>query len=112
MSKFRAEVPLYNSERELIDWITPKRLKHLESLDLLARVVRSPKGQARRAYLKWRLGDPEPILRVRSGTRYSFREKLPEAAKVVWTLKRLGVGDELRPIFLRVVTDCLRAQPS
>ena len=109
MSKFRAEVPLYNSERELIDWITPKRLERLEAAALLTRVVRGSKGQARRAYLKWRSGDGKPIPRPHSGTRYSFREKLPEAAKVVWALKRLGVGDELRPIFLRVVTDCLRA---
>ena len=93
----------------MIDWITPKRLERLEKAALLERVVRGSKGQARRAYLKWRLGDPEPILRVRSGTRYSFREKLPKAGKVLWTLKRLGVGDELRPIFLRVLTDCLRA---
>jgi hypothetical protein len=45
------------------------------------------------------------------GTRYSFRERL-EDGHTCWRLKRLGQGDELRPIFLRVVTKCLAASES
>ena len=40
------------------------------------------------------------------GTRYSFREHL-DNGYIAWTLRRLGKGDEFRPIFLRVVTVCL-----
>ena len=41
-----------------------------------------------------------------SGTRYSFREHF-DTGTVAWTLKRLGKGDELRPIFMTVLTDCM-----
>lgn len=43
---------------------------------------------------------------VRPGTRYSFREQLGQG-HFAWRLKRLGKGNELRPVFLQVVTDCL-----
>jgi hypothetical protein len=42
------------------------------------------------------------------GTRYSFQERL-ESGRLAWKLKRLGKEDELRPIFMAVVTDCLVA---
>jgi len=40
------------------------------------------------------------------GTRYSFREHL-DNGYVCWRLRRLGRGDELRPVFLAVVTECM-----
>ncbi len=40
------------------------------------------------------------------GTRYSFRQHL-ESGNAVWALKKLGKGNELRPIFTQVVADCL-----
>jgi len=43
---------------------------------------------------------------LRAGTRYSFREHL-DNGYLCWKLRRLGRGDELRPIFLQVVSDCL-----
>ena len=100
------DVGVYDSGGKFQCWATEKRFDRLNSLGLFEKVVRTHAGQATRAYLK---EHGRILLRANPGTRYSFREKLPEAAKVVWTLKRLGVGDELRPIFLRVVTDCLRA---
>jgi hypothetical protein len=47
------------------------------------------------------------------GTRYSFKDHLEHG--VCWDLKRLGgarwgtnyAPDDVRPIFLQVVTDCL-----
>ena len=42
------------------------------------------------------------------GTKYHYLEHVP-AGHAIWQLKRVGKGDELRPIFLRVVTDCLAA---
>jgi len=43
---------------------------------------------------------------VRAGTRYSFRERT-NSGTVAWRLKRLGKGNELRPNFLAVVSDCM-----
>lgn len=40
------------------------------------------------------------------GTKYSFREHL-DSGHVAWSMRRLGKGNELRPIFLAVLTDCL-----
>jgi hypothetical protein len=49
-------------------------------------------------------GDQLPL-----GTRYSFREHL-DNGYLCWNLRRLGRGDELRPIFLAVVAECMIAQ--
>jgi hypothetical protein len=50
------------------------------------------------------VGDQLPV-----GTRYSFREHL-DNGYLCWRLRRLGRGDELRPIFLAVVTECMAAR--
>lgn len=42
------------------------------------------------------------------GTRYSFRQTLYNNRRC-WKLKKLGRGDELRPMFLQAVTDCMAA---
>jgi hypothetical protein len=42
------------------------------------------------------------------GTQYSFQHRL-ESGRLAWKLKNLGKGEELRPLFRRVVTDCLVA---
>jgi hypothetical protein len=47
------------------------------------------------------VGDQPPL-----GTRYSFRERL-DNGYLCWRLRRLGRGDELRPIFLAVMADCM-----
>ena len=100
-------IALYNSDGELQDKITEQRLTRLQALGLIARVVRHPKGHVNRAVMFRRVGegqgvDPKDYL----GTPYSFREHL-EGGHVAWALKRLGHGDELRPVFLQVVIDCL-----
>ena len=40
------------------------------------------------------------------GTRYSYREHL-ESGNIVWSMKQLGHGEELRSFFLSAVSDCL-----
>ena len=43
---------------------------------------------------------------ITPGTKYSFREHL-DSGHIAWSMRRLGKGNELRPIFLAVLTDCL-----
>ena len=40
------------------------------------------------------------------GSKYSFQHRL-ECGRLAWKLKKLGKGEELRPLFQQVVTDCL-----
>ena len=102
----RTEIPLYSYDGALIAWITEQRMNRLERMGL-ARVVRHKKGTINRVVMHYRPGDPKPTeLTDYLGTRYSFREHLDDG-HVCWNLRRLGKGAELRPIFLRVVLDCL-----
>ena len=65
------------------------------------------KGKIRRLNLRPRPDDPTPnCIADYIGTRYSFRERL-DNGHIVWSLKKLGEGDKLRPIFRQVVNDCL-----
>jgi hypothetical protein len=99
-------IPLYTADGELCDWISEKRMAGLERLGLI-QIIRHKKGRVARCILHPRPGDPKPMrLEDYLGTRYSFREHL-DNGYIAWALRRLGKGDELRPIFLRVVTDCL-----
>lgn len=59
---------------------------------------------ARRADGTSAVGGQPPL-----GTRYSFREHL-DNGRLCWRLRRLGRGDELRPIFLAVVAQCMVAR--
>ncbi|MCX6620642.1 MAG: hypothetical protein NTY38_06120 [Acidobacteria bacterium] len=102
----QTEIPLYKADGELCDWITPARMDRLEKLELI-QIVRHKKGHVSRCILRQRPGDPPPArLADYVGTRYSFREHL-ENGHLCWRLRRLGREDELRPIFMQVVTDCL-----
>ena len=73
----------------------------------LIRIVRHKKGHVARCILHRRQDAPKPLKPADYlGTQYSFREHL-EGGHLAWSLKRLGHGDELRPLFLQVVTDCM-----
>ena len=100
-------IPLYNSHGELQDKITEQRLTRLHALGLIARIVRHRKGHVNRAVLFRREGEVQGANLMESpGTKYSFLEHL-DGGHMTWSLKRLGHGDELRSVFLQVVTDCL-----
>ena len=100
------EIPLYSPNGELIDWIGRKRVERLLAAELVV-AVRSRKGDIRRLVLRRTADDPSPTsIADYLGTRYSFRERL-DSGRLVWALRRLGQGDTLRPIFEKVVTDCL-----
>ena len=95
-------IPLYAADLHLCDWISEQRANRLERLGL-AKNVRHPKGHIARCVLYRRPG--ESVIRLR-GKAYSYRERLANG-HVTWTLRKLGKNDELRPLFLQVVTDCM-----
>ena len=108
-------IPLYSYEGVLVQFITPERLKRLEGLGRVRAVVRRRTGQIARVILHRLPGDPRPC-RVEDyvGTPYSFRQHLSDGHKC-YRLRSLGdkpsetdlAPSEVRPIFLRVVLDCL-----
>ncbi len=100
-------IPLCSADGELRDKITEENLTRLLALGLIARVVRRPKGHVNRAVMCRRAGDGSGVvLKKYLGTHYPLREHL-EGGHIAWSLKDLGRGNELWPVFLQVVTDCL-----
>lgn len=100
------DIPLYAYDGALVEYTYAERIARLETCGLV-RVIRHKKGMIARAIFYAREGDPRPAdLRDYVGQEYSFKERLDDGHRV-WKLKRLGKGDELRPIFLRVLNDCL-----
>jgi hypothetical protein len=108
-------IPLYSPQFALLDFIARRQALRLER-DGLAKVVRHKKtGAINRVVMHRRAGDPHPT-RVRDyqGQTYSFEQPL-EDGHHCWKLRPLQGGrsestlapPELRPIFLRVVLDCL-----
>ncbi len=110
-------IPLYSYDGALVQFITPERLKRLEGLGRVRSVVRRRTGQIARVMLHRLPGDPRPC-RVEDyvGTPYSFRQHLGDGHRC-YRLRALGdnrnadernlAPEEVRPIFLRVVTYCL-----
>lgn len=106
MSPNGRRIPLYSADNELRAWIPYRRAEQLER-DGIGRLVRHRKGHVSRCILHGRPTDPTAAtVETYQGTRYSYRQKLDNNLRC-WKLKKLGQGDELRPVFLRVVTDCL-----
>ena len=108
-------IPLYSYEGALLQFITPERLKRLEGLGRVRAVVRRRTGQIARVMLHRLPGDPRPCRpEDYIGTCYSFRQQFSNGRKC-WRLRALGdkpsetelAPEEVRPIFLRVVLDCL-----
>jgi hypothetical protein len=108
-----AAIPVYRADGRLYDHVTERALERLQAAGLIARVVRHRKGHINRAILVMRPGE-EPLRRTAYlGTRYSFQDRLEHG--LCWDLKRLGgerwganyAPDDVRPIFLQVVADCL-----
>ncbi len=108
-------IPLYNADGELRGFISGQQLARLETLGRIARVVRHRKGHINRA-IQVRLPGEGKAIRPADycGTRYSLRQQLGPGLSC-WRLRALGdkpsetnlAPEELRPVFMRVVTDCL-----
>jgi hypothetical protein len=109
----QATIPVYRADGRLYDLVSERALARLEAAGLIARVVRHRKGHINRAILVVRQGEAPMPRTAYMGTRYSFQDHLEHG--VCWDLKRLGgerwgtnyAPDDVRPIFLQVVTDCL-----
>jgi len=113
-------IPLYSYDHEFQGFVPERRILQLER-DGLAQVVRHKKGRIARAIMRRRSNDPHPAtLRDHMGKAYSFRQDLDDGHRP-WSLKPLTgrvfredqnieyhlAPESLRPIFLRVLLDCV-----
>jgi hypothetical protein len=108
-----SSIPVYQADGSLYASVTEQRLMRLQAAGLVARVVRSRKGQVQRAILFLRPGEPKPMSAGSvAGTRYSVKEHLKHG--LAWDLKQLGdahdvktyAPPETRSAFFQVVADC------
>jgi hypothetical protein len=106
-------IPVYRADGRLYDHVTERGLARLQAAGLVARIVRHRKGHINRAILFVRPGEAPLPRTAYLGTRYSFQDRLEHG--LCWDLKRLGgdrwgtnyAPEEVRPLFLQVVTGCL-----
>ena len=112
-------VPLYSYDSAFLGLVRERNVLKLER-DGLAKIVRQRTGRIARAVMYKRPGDPMPTtVRDYLGKAYSFRHHLDDGHQP-WSLKPLGdhnrrdasiefhlAPDCVRPIFLRVLLDCL-----
>ena len=107
-------IPIYRADGELCGAIGPAALQRMQAAGLIARVIKSRKGEIKRAIMVPRRHGDKPLpLTAYMGTRYSFLDRMPVGQ--CWDLKRLGgarwgtnyAPEEVRPIFLQVVRECL-----
>lgn len=111
------DIPLYSYDGSLVCWINQKRLRRLQDCGRISRLVKRSKNRVTRAILHRMPGEPRPItLRDYIGTNYCFRQHLADGHRC-FRLRALGdnpreeqdlAPDEVRPIFLRVVLDCIK----
>ena len=106
-------IPLYSCDLAFLDFINQRRALRLERGGL-AKAVRH-KGHLNRVVFYRRPGDPPPTtIRNYQGQSYSFEQPLSDG-HFCWRFRPLQGGNaecdlaptEVRPIFLRVVLDCL-----
>ena len=111
-------IPLFSCDGVRVDRISLARLAVLQELGRISRLVTHRKGYINRAVLLPMPGEPKPsMLRDYAGTKYSFRQRLA-GGHVAYRLRALGdsafesesnlAPDEVRPIFLRVILDCMK----
>lgn len=101
----RQQIPMYAADGRSLGFRSLESAKRLIANGLVDAVY-GRKGHLRAVHAKHPDGASAVETHARTGTRYSFRERF-DCGAVAWRLKRLGKGDELRPIFLQVVSDCL-----
>jgi hypothetical protein len=99
------EIPMYASDGRSLGFRSLAAARRLIANGFVEAVY-GRKGHLKAIHAKQPDGASAIATRVPTGTRYSFRERLDNGT-VAWRLRRLGKGDELRPIFLTVVTGCM-----
>ena len=110
-------IAVYNCDGALVQWIDAKRAARLIASGSVARAIRRRHpDRIVRVTLRQRPGESRPsLLSDYVGTKYSFRQHLNDGHSC-FRLRSLGdnpreecdlAPDEVRPIFTRVVRDCL-----
>lgn len=99
------QIPFYAADGTPMGYRSSESARRLLDLDLVSPAY-GRKGHLKAIFAKRRDGSSAVERTVRGGTRYSYRERL-ESGPLAWKLKKLGKQDELRPIFLQVVADCM-----
>ena len=93
LKTINGSIPVYCADGSLFCTANEERFARLQSVGLVARVVRSRTGDIKRAILFVGPGEPSPILAgALGGTRFSFRQHLL-SGHYVWAHKRLRSGD-------------------
>ncbi len=88
-------IPVYRADHSLYAHVSQQGLEGLRSAGLVARVVRSRKGDIKRVSLFGRPGELGPTpAGAYLGTRYIFREQL-ESGSRCWRHKRLTEAESL-----------------
>ncbi len=98
-------IPFYAADGTSRGFRSPESARRLIGAGLVTAVY-GRKGHLKAIFARQGDGSPAVGDQLPLGTRYSFREHL-DNGYLCWRLRRLGRGDELRPIFLQVVTECL-----
>ncbi len=112
------DIAVYSADGELLQWVDEKRLRRLNECGRVARVVKNRAGRIKRATLHAMPGEPRPsTLSDYIGTKYCLRQRLDDGHRC-FRLRPLGddrheeydlAPEDVRPIFLRVLLDCLKA---
>jgi hypothetical protein len=113
------DIAVYSCDGALVQWIDAKRAARLIASDSVARVARRRHpDRIVRITLRHRPGESRPsFLTDYVGTKYSYKQHLDDG-HYCFRLRPLGddpyeerdlAPDAVRPIFLRVVLDCLTA---
>lgn len=98
-------IPYYAADGTSRGFRSPECARRLLEARLVTAVY-GRKGHLRAIFARQGDGSSAVGDKVYLGTRYSFREHL-DNGHLCWKLRRLGSGNELRPVFLAVVTECL-----
>jgi hypothetical protein len=99
------EIPMYAADGRSFGYRSIEAAQRLLANGYVE-AVHGRKGHLKAIQVKQPDGASAIMTQVNTGKRYSFREQF-DGGTVAWALKRLGKGDELRPIFTTVVTECL-----
>jgi hypothetical protein len=98
-------IPLYAADGTPWGFRTTEAAHRLIANELVNPVY-GRKGHLKAIFSKKADGSSAVEGKVPAGTCYSFQERL-ESGPLAWKLKRLGKGEELRPLFQQVVADCV-----
>ena len=99
------QIPMYAADGRSLGFRSVESARRLIANGFVEAVY-GRKGHLKAIHSRQPDGASAITTQVRAGTRYSFRER-SDSGTVAWRLKRLGKGNELRPFFLTVLTDCM-----